>query len=80
MESAATTSDFVTLVAEEIISGIDHAVGYWLGRIEQELADARLTATERIQAIERVLREYKDVIGKTQLRRASAYTFGELLS
>ena len=72
MASATTRTDFVTLVAEEIISGIDHAVEYWMGRIEQELAGSRLTAIERVHAIERVLREYKDVSGKTQLTCASA--------
>ena len=72
MASTTTRTDFVTLVAEEIISGIDHAVEYWLGRIEQELAGGSLTATERVHAIERVLREYKDVSGKTQLTCASA--------
>ncbi len=72
MASATTRTDFVTLVAVEIISGIDHAVEYWMGRIEQELAGSRLTAIERVHAIERVLREYKDVSGKTQLTCASA--------
>ena len=72
MASTTTRTDFVTLVAEEIISGIDHAVEYWLGRIEQELAGSSLTAIERVYAIERVLREYKDVTGKTQLTCASA--------
>jgi len=43
-----------------------------MGRIEQELAGSRLRAIERVHAIERVLREYKDVSGKTQLTCASA--------
>jgi len=72
MASTTTRTDFVTLVAEEIISGIDHAVDYWMRRIEQELAGSSLTATERVHAIERVLREYKDISGKTQLTCASA--------
>ncbi len=71
MASATTRTDFVTLVAEEIISGIDHAVEYWMGRIEQELAGGSLTAIERVHAIEGVLREYKDFSGKTQLTCAS---------
>jgi hypothetical protein len=71
MASPTTTTDFVTLVAEEIVSGIDHALEYWLWRIERELTCGSLTATERVRAIERVLREYKDVSGKTQLICAS---------
>ncbi len=34
MASTATRSDFVSLVAQEIAFGIDHALDYWLGRIE----------------------------------------------
>ena len=72
MASTAMRADFVNLVAEEIVSGIDHALDYWLGRIEMELVDAKLTAIERIHAIEQILREYKDATGKTQPSCASA--------
>jgi hypothetical protein len=72
MASTATRADFVSLVAEEIASGIDHAMDYWLGRIEMELGDAKLTTIERIHAIELILREYKEATGKAQLSCASA--------
>jgi hypothetical protein len=72
MASTATRSDFVSLVAQEIASGIDHALDYWLGRIEMELVDAKLTTIERIHAIELILREYKEATGKAQLSCASA--------
>jgi len=72
MASTATRADFVSLVAEEIASGIDHAMDYWLGRIEMELVDAKLTTIERIHAIELILREYKEATGKAQLSCASA--------
>ncbi len=72
MVSTASRADFVTLVAEEIVSGIDHAVEYWMGRLEQELTGAELTTVERLHAIERLVREYKEVTGKSQLRCASA--------
>ena len=72
MVSTASRADFVTLVAEEIVSGIDHTVEYWMGRLEQELTGAELTTVERLHAIERLVREYKEVTGKTQLRCASA--------
>jgi hypothetical protein len=72
MASTATRTDFVSLVAEEIASGIDHALDYWLGRIEMELADAKLTTIERVRAIELILREYKEATGKVQLSCASA--------
>jgi len=72
MASTATRADFVSLVAEELVSGIDHAMDYWLGRIEMELVDAKLTTIERIRAIESIVREYKEATGKTQLSCASA--------
>lgn len=72
MASTATRADFVSLVAEEISFGINHALDYWLGRIEIELVDAKLTTIERIRAIELILREYKEATGKAQLSCASA--------
>jgi hypothetical protein len=72
MASIATRADFVSLVAEEIVSGIDHAMDYWLGRIEMELVDTKLTTVERLLAIELILREYKETTGKAQLICGSA--------
>ncbi len=72
MGSTAMRADFVSLVAEEIAFGIDHALDYWLGRIELELVDAKLTSIERLHAIEQIVREYKETTGKTQLSCASA--------
>jgi len=72
MASTAARSDFVSLVAEEISFGIDHALDHWLGRIEMELVDAKLTTLERLQAIALIVREYKEATGKAQLTCASA--------
>ena len=36
MATTTSRADFISLVAEEIVSGIDHAVDYWMGRLEQE--------------------------------------------
>jgi hypothetical protein len=72
MASVATRADFVSLVAEEIVSGIDQALDYWLGRIDMELADTKLTTVERLRAIELILREYKEATGKSELSCAAA--------
>jgi hypothetical protein len=72
MAVAGIGTEFVSMVAEEIVSGIDHAVEYWLGRIEQELADRSLTTLGQVHAIQGILREYKEVTGKTQIISASA--------
>jgi len=68
----ATRADFVEMVAEEVSSGIDRALQYWMGRIELEIVDRSLSTSERIYAVEQILREYKDATGITPLRCASA--------
>jgi hypothetical protein len=72
MAHTTSRTELVSLVADEIISGIDHAVEYWMSRLEQELTANGLTAFGRLRAIERLLGEYKDVTGKNQLSCASA--------
>jgi len=72
MASTATRADFVSLVAEEISFGINHALDYWLGRIEMEVVDAKLSNAERLRAIEFILLEYKEATGRSQLNCASA--------
>jgi hypothetical protein len=70
--AATTTTDFVSLVAEEIVAGIDYATEYWLSRVEQELSVAGVSCVDRITAVQRVLQEYKEVTGKAHFRSASA--------
>ena len=72
MASKATRADFVDMVAEEVSSGIDRALRYWLGRIELEVVDRSLSTSDRIYAVEQILREYKDATGITPLGFASA--------
>lgn len=59
MASPAIRRDFMDIVVEEVSSGIGRALDYWLGRIELELIDRSLSASERIDAIEGILQEYK---------------------
>ncbi len=72
MANTEARTEFVSMVAEELIFGIDRAVGYWLARIEQELANASRSSLEQLRAIQRVVQEYKEATGKTQLACASA--------
>ncbi len=60
------------MIAHEVVSGIDEAVGYWLGRIEQEISGRHLTAEQQLRGIERVIREYKEVTGQLPFRCAEA--------
>jgi hypothetical protein len=72
MARAAHRAEFVSTVAEEISSGIQRAVNYWLGRIEVEVLDESLSTTERIYAIEQIIHEYKDVSDTQAVGCASA--------
>jgi hypothetical protein len=72
LASTATQIDLVSLIAEQIATGIDNAVGYWLCRIERELATSGLTPNEQLRAIELILQEYKETTGKLLLRCAEA--------
>jgi hypothetical protein len=60
------------MIAHEVVSGIDEAVGYWLGRIEQELVDRDLSAEQQLGAVNRVIREYKEATGKLPFHCAEA--------
>lgn len=72
MASASTQTDLIIMIAEQVMSGIDEAVEYWLGRIENELLGGGLSPSEQLKAIERVLQEYKEVTGKMPIHCAQA--------
>ena len=72
MATASTQSDLVSMIAHEVVSGIDEAVGYWLGRIEQEIAGRGLSAEQQLRAVKLVIREYKQVTGKMPFQCAEA--------
>lgn len=70
--ASTTQIDVVSLIAEQIASGIEDAVAYWLGRIERELANSSLTANEQLRVIEIIVQEYKETTEKVQFRCAEA--------
>ena len=63
---------WLSMIAQEVVSGIDEAVSYWLNRIEQELGDRGLSAEQQLRGIELVIREYKEVTGNLPFRCAEA--------
>lgn len=72
MSYRTNKAEFVSTVAQEMVSGIDRALRYWLGRIEVEVVDHSLSTDARISAIEQILQEYKDAVGSAQVGCASA--------
>jgi hypothetical protein len=67
MSERANNEEFVNLIAREISSGIDRALGFWLGRIELELIDGSFTMAQRLAAIEAIVHEYKQSSGREEL-------------
>ena len=63
MAATVASPDFITAVAEEMSSGIDRALRYWLGRIEIEVIDRSLTTAQRVSAIQQIIEEYKSLAG-----------------
>jgi len=68
LATASSQSDLVSMIAQEVVSGIEEAVGYWLNRIEQELVGRGLSAEQQLRGIELVIREYKEATGKLPFR------------
>ena len=67
MATVAVAQDFVSIVASELASGVDRAVECWMMQIEQALNDTHLTTIGRLQAVQSVLRQYKELTGKAEL-------------
>ena len=66
--STAVPIDFVDAVAAEMVQGVEAAVERWLSQIERALTDRELTTLGRLQAVQDVLRAYKCLTGKGQLK------------
>lgn len=72
MASTTTQADLVSMIAQEIGSGIDEAVEYWLGRIEQELVGGGFNPEQQVRAVHRIIREYKETTGRLAFHCAQA--------
>jgi hypothetical protein len=72
LASTLTQADLVRMIAEEIGSGIDEAVEYWLGRLEQELVGGEFSPEQQLRAVHRIIREYKQATGKFAFHCAQA--------
>jgi len=71
LASTTNQADFISMIAQEIGSGIDEAVEYWLGRIERELAGG-FSPEQQLRAVHRVIREYREATGKLPFHCAQA--------
>jgi hypothetical protein len=65
--TTALTVEFVEVVASEMALGIDRAVEGWLAQIDHALSNRQLTTLGRLNAVQDVLRKYKQLTGKMRL-------------
>jgi hypothetical protein len=71
MATKAPAVDFVEAVASEMAIGIDRAVECWLAPIDGALSNRHLTTSDRLNAVQEVVRRYKQLTGKVQLKSAA---------
>ena len=71
MATTTNQADLVSMIAQEIGSGIDEAVEFWLARIERELAGG-FSPEQQLRAVHRVIREYREATGKLPFHCAQA--------
>ena len=69
MATVAVAQEFVSIIAEEIASGVDRAVECWMAQIDEALTDLHLTTVGRLNAVTQILANYKRLTGKEDLRR-----------
>jgi hypothetical protein len=65
--TVAVAQEFVSIIAEEIASGVDRAVECWMAQMEEALNDGHLTSPGRLAAVQAVMRQYKEITGKAEL-------------
>ena len=67
MATTAINRELVQLIAEEMASGVEMAVEYWMIEIDEALTDMRLTTMGRLNAVREIVENYKNLTGKPYL-------------
>jgi len=65
--TTAINRELVQLIAEEMASGVEMAVEYWMIEIDEALTDMRLTTMGRLNAVREIVENYKNLTGKPYL-------------
>ena len=71
MATAAIPTDFINIVATEMLSGVERAVEYWLAQIDEIVMNDKLTPSLKLITIHGVLQNYKRLTGKNVLTFAN---------
>lgn len=58
LASAASDHELIEAVAAEMSQGIECALGFWMGQIENALGDPQLTTLGRLNAVRAIVQQY----------------------
>lgn len=70
MATAAVANDIVNVIAGEMASGIERAVGWWMSQIEAAMSDPKRRTLGRLAAVREILEDYKQLHGETNAKVA----------
>jgi hypothetical protein len=62
--ASVVNRDLVGVISEEMAIGVERAVDCWMTQIELALTDIRLTAVDRLNAVQEIVESYKHLTGK----------------
>lgn len=68
LASAASDHQLIEAVVAEMSQGIECALGFWMGQIEQALSDPQLTTLGRLYAVRAIVLEYRHSTTETGIR------------
>lgn len=58
LASAASDHELIEAVVAEMSQGIECALGFWMGQIENALGDPQLTTLGRLNAVRAIVQQY----------------------
>ena len=70
MATAVVANDIVNVIASEMASGIERAVGWWMSQIEAAMSDPKRTTLGRLAAVREILQDYKQLHGGAEMKAA----------
>lgn len=59
MATVASDRELIQAVVAELSQGIESALGFWMGQIENALGDPHLTTLGRLNAVRAIVQEYR---------------------
>jgi hypothetical protein len=60
LATVASDRELIEAVVAEMSDGIDCALGFWIGQIENALGDPHLTTLGRLNAVRSIVQQYRN--------------------